>query len=99
VSVLRNFRDRYLLTNAAGMALVEFYCKNSPPIADFIGRDETLCTLTRWILTPVVFIIEYPVGLFLLAVCIVIQSLKRKRAGKHGPAGGELHNKRKIINL
>ena len=99
VSVLRNFRDRYLLTNAAGMALVELYCKNSPPIADFIGRHETLCTLTRWILTPVVFMIEYPAGLFLLAVCIVIQSLKRKRAGKHVPAGGELHNKSKIINL
>jgi serine protease len=81
VSVLRNFRDRYLLTNAAGVALVELYYKNSPPIADFIGRYESLCTLTRWILTSVVFIIEYP-GFFLLAVCLVIQSLKRKRPGK-----------------
>jgi len=82
VSVLRNFRDRYLLTNAAGRTLVEFYYKNSPPIANFIGRYEPLCTLTRWVLTPVVFIIEYPAGLCLLAVYIVIQRLKRKRPGK-----------------
>ncbi len=82
VSVLRNFRDRYLLTNAAGRVLVEFYYKNSPPVADFIGRYKTLRTVTRWALTPVVFIIEYPAGMCLLAVYIVIRSLKRKRPEK-----------------
>jgi hypothetical protein len=82
VSVLRNFRDRYLLTNAAGRVLVEFYYKNSPPVADFIGRYKTLRTVTRWALTAVVFIIEYPAGMCLLAVYIVIRSLKRKRPGK-----------------
>ncbi len=85
VSVLKNFRDRCLLTNAAGRALVEVYYKNSPPIADFIGRYESLCAVTRWVLTMVVFIIEYPAGLFLLAACILIQSLKRKRPGKGSP--------------
>ncbi|HVO67200.1 MAG TPA: S8 family serine peptidase [Syntrophales bacterium] len=79
VCVLRNFRDRYLLTNPTGTALVEFYYKTSPPVAAFIARYEILRNIIRWALTPVVFIIEYPEGLWLLAVCVVILRLKIRR--------------------
>ncbi|HYA12933.1 MAG TPA: CFI-box-CTERM domain-containing protein [Syntrophales bacterium] len=67
------------MTNSAGRALVYFYYKNSPPVADFIRRHENLRNITRWVLTPVVFMIEYPIGLWLLAVCIVILRMRIRR--------------------
>ena len=62
VMALRHFRDDYLLTNAVGRALVAFYYRTSPPIASYISERETLRTLTRWVLTPVVLVVEYPLG-------------------------------------
>lgn len=57
---LRWFRDRYLLTNAPGSALVKFYYRHSPQVARVIARDESLRTLVRGLLTPVVLAVAYP---------------------------------------
>jgi hypothetical protein len=54
VSVLREFRDRYLLTHLPGRFLVEVYYTLSPPLADIIARHESLKALTRGVLYPVV---------------------------------------------
>jgi hypothetical protein len=71
VMALRNFRDRYLITNAPGRALVAFYYRTSPPVADFIARHEAARTAVRLALTPVVYGVEYPLlgglGMILLA--------------------------------
>jgi hypothetical protein len=60
VYILRNFRDHYLLTNYFGKRFVEFYYKYSPPVAKFIAKNDILKTATRWVLTPVVYGVEYP---------------------------------------
>ena len=53
LDVLRTFRDRYLLTNSAGTALVKVYYRHSPAVATTIARNVTLRTITRVVLTPV----------------------------------------------
>lgn len=63
---LRDFRDRYLVTNAPGRALVRFYYRYSPPIAGYIADRSSLRTIVRVILAPIVFTIENP-GLAALA--------------------------------
>jgi subtilisin family serine protease len=81
VMVLRNFRDRHLLTNAPGRAFVSFYYRHSPPIADFILGHETMRVLTRLSLWPVVYSIKYPLvaaGLMLLGG-VAVFSMRRAR--------------------
>jgi hypothetical protein len=68
VKVLRDFRDDYLLTNPLGRAFVDFYYTNSPPIADYISEHETLRTLVRWALTPVVVIVDYGIWSLILLI-------------------------------
>ncbi|MGD8421111.1 MAG: choice-of-anchor Q domain-containing protein [Gammaproteobacteria bacterium] len=86
VKVLRDFRDEYLLTNSPGTKLVEFYYRNSPPIADYIREHETLRTVVRSLLTVVVFSVEYPVPAllsFLLLAALARRGIKaRNRANK-----------------
>ena len=57
---LRDFRDRYLVTNAPGRALVRFYYRYSPPIAGYIADRRSLRTIVRVLLAPIVFTIENP---------------------------------------
>ncbi len=78
VEALRNFRDRHLLTNAAGRAFVSLYYYYSPPIAEYIGRHEHLRTATRWVLAPVVITVEYPFLLILAAAGALMLMLRKK---------------------
>ena len=52
VALLRSFRDDYLLTNGPGRALVAFYYRHSPPLAQYIADREGLRALTRVGLSP-----------------------------------------------
>jgi hypothetical protein len=54
VRILRDFRDRFLLTNPAGRAFVDIYYACSPSIADFIKEHETLRTAVSLGLLPFV---------------------------------------------
>jgi hypothetical protein len=54
VTVLREFRDRFLLVNAVGKAFVNVYYACAPPVADFIRKHDNLRTLARLSLLPIV---------------------------------------------
>jgi len=54
VKILRAFRDRILLVNAIGRGFVRLYYKYSPPIANFIANHDSLRTIVRVSLLPVV---------------------------------------------
>ena len=54
IQILRGFRDKYLLTNPVGQALVDLYYKVSPPIAEFITEHPSLKPIVRVGLMPAV---------------------------------------------
>lgn len=72
VIVLRDFRDRYLLTNKPGRAFVDWYYQKSPPIARVIADYESLRWLTRVVLSPLVYSIKYPVRVGLPTLLFVL---------------------------
>ena len=88
IQVLRDFRDKYLLTNPAGEDFVKFYYKVSPPMADFINEHPTLKPVVRAGLVPVLAMstvavkttlvekIAIVVGLALIAVALAVWATK-----------------------
>ena len=54
IEILREFREKYLMTNPVGKGLVEFYYGVSPPIAEFITKHPSLKPIVRVGLLPVV---------------------------------------------
>lgn len=84
VIILKEFRDKYLITNSAGRSLVEFYCRISPPIADYISRHPYLKAAIRFALTPLVFSFKYHYvfsisGIIFVLVYLSLQQRKRIR--------------------
>ncbi|MDH5784448.1 MAG: hypothetical protein OEZ16_02435 [Chromatiales bacterium] len=77
VAVLRKFRDDYLKTNALGSWFVEFYYEHSPPIANYIAQHEALRAIVRWMLTPIVYGVKYPVITLLLMLMLARKFVKR----------------------
>ena len=92
VQLLRQFRDRYLLTNRAGRAFVNLYYKCSPPIADFIIKHDTLRAVVRWGLLPVLgvswvtlnlgpvpdLILIFLFGFFLISLVVCRRGLRKR---------------------
>jgi hypothetical protein len=54
IQILRDFRDKYLLTNPLGQALVDLYYKVSPRMAEFITEHPSLKPVVRAGLLPAV---------------------------------------------
>lgn len=54
VSILRDFRDRYLLTNVPGDYLVRAYYRHSPPAAEYIADHPVVRRMVQVGLLPVV---------------------------------------------
>jgi hypothetical protein len=92
IQILRAFRDGYLLTNPVGRALVAFYYKTSPPIAQFIAEHPSLKPIVRAMLVPALAMstivvnngVTLPLivlGLVLIAVALAIWATRRRGRG------------------
>ena len=78
VLILREFRDRHLLTNPAGTWFVDFYYRHSPPIADYIRERESLRAMVRAVLAVVIYAIEYPVAAVSVPLIILMLGWRRR---------------------
>jgi hypothetical protein len=59
VIVLKEFRDKTLLTTSLGKSFVKFYYKYSPPIAKFLSRHKFLSEIVRVaFIEPLVWIVK-----------------------------------------
>ena len=78
VTILRDFRDRYLLTSAAGEHLVAAYYRFSPPAAEFIADHPAMRRLVQVGLLPVVgfgwLTVHYGTSLLLFAAFMILAS-------------------------
>ena len=81
VDVLRDFRDRYLLPHAPGRMIIRFYYQYSTPVAKLIQQNAALRVMTRTVLTPLVYLIQYPL-LALLSLTLIPVILLRKRKSR-----------------
>jgi hypothetical protein len=80
VQVLRDFRDKYLLTNFMGCRVVSFYYTYSPAVAELIQKNKALRAATRAALAPLIYTLKYPIPMFLLVIWgIAIWKRKIKR--------------------
>jgi len=74
VEILRDFRDKYLMSNKIGRMLVNLYYKCSPYIAEFISKNKALKVIVRNQLVPFVAFSYMTVhfGLILTTIMFVL---------------------------
>lgn len=77
VVLLKQFRDKFLLTNGPGTSFVNLYYRYSPPVAEFISRHDALRAAVRILLYPLIAVAyltlhaSLPVLLALLGLTIL----------------------------
>ncbi len=72
IQVLREFRDKYLVTNPVGCILVGLYYNFSPPIAEFITEHPSLKPIVRAGLLPAVTISTIVVNATLPGKAVIV---------------------------
>jgi DNA-binding beta-propeller fold protein YncE len=72
VKVLREFRDRFLVTNYVGKAFINLYTTVSPPVANFIANHDTIRFMVRWSLVPLVGMSWVSINIGLCAALVFI---------------------------
>lgn len=91
VSLLRQFRDKVLLTNPIGRSFVDFYYKHSPTLADTIKNSPVLKLATRILLLPFIGLAAIMLNHYLLIYTvfyiIMLLGLLRYRDKKYGRLG------------
>ena len=65
LDILRDFRDHVLLGNTAGSCLVGAYYRLSPPVANFIGKNDFVRAIVREaLIDPLVNLLQWSQGLW-----------------------------------
>ena len=72
VEILRDFRDRFLITNTLGKSFVNLYYTYSPPLADFIAKHDHLRMMVRMTLFPLVGISWVALKLGILPTILIV---------------------------
>jgi hypothetical protein len=90
VRTLRAFRDAVLMRSPQGRAFVSFYYRWSPPVAEYIGRHESLRAATRAALAPIVYAIERPAaaGMLLFGSALLAGGAGAVRRARRGSFQG-----------
>lgn len=81
---LRDFRDEVLLHTGIGRRFVALYYQYSPPVADVIADNPILRSLTRILLTPVVYAVVYPLAAIAVTLLVLAALVFRHRQKKYG---------------
>jgi hypothetical protein len=95
IQVLREFRDKYLLADPLGQALVDTYYRISPPVAEFITDHPKLKPVVRAGLMPAIAVSAIAVGTTpaekTVTVCllVLVSAAVATRARKRGRRGPE----------
>ncbi len=63
---LRIFRDNVLMKSSPGREFISLYYKYSPPLAEYISEHEAARIFVRFLLTPLVFVLAYPLIVLLV---------------------------------
>jgi hypothetical protein len=93
IQILRDFRDKCLMTNPPGRLFVAAYYKLSPPVAGFIADHDSLRAGIRMGLTPVLWLVSAALkttllqklailGLILAVTLVAVVSLRRTRRAR-----------------
>jgi lysophospholipase L1-like esterase len=75
VTVLKEFRDRFLLSNSVGKSLVSLYYTYSPPLAEHVAKNETLGATARLGLLPLVGVSLLALHIGLANTLIILGSI------------------------
>ncbi|PIE56570.1 MAG: hypothetical protein CSA34_02845 [Desulfobulbus propionicus] len=93
VRLLRDFRDRFLLSGDLGSRFVDFYYQTSPPVAEYIANNPLLRGLVRVLLMPLIGLswLCLHAGYFFVGfggvMTVCIWSVRRRMAGmESGPS-------------
>lgn len=94
IKTLRDFRDKYLLTNGPGRMLVKVYYHISPYLVESFRQSECARLLGRMIVIPIIYAVIHP-GMFLIfsLLLLSIYILRRNQTLVHQqdqPAAGTL---------
>jgi len=92
VQALRNFRDRFLLTNEFGNAFVSWYYANGPAAAAWLNEHPQYKPLVRAALLPAIGMALFmtqtsralKIVLIMFLLCIIIYTLYRQRLSRSG---------------
>jgi len=86
VQVLRDFRDRFLITNQPGRVFVHWYYRNGPIAATYIAEFDVMRAIVRALLWPLVVLALFaltvsPVASFAMALlCLILIAVRRRAA-------------------
>lgn len=82
VVLLRKFRDEFLLTTTIGSSFVNFYYRNSPPLAHYIAHNAALKSIVRFFLIPFIAIVYLLYHPWILLLVLLMAVIYRKLVGQ-----------------